>query len=172
MRVRSALACICIVILFLAVQRYQQLSLAAARAHERLAAAQLALTREQAALRLERSERLRERELTSAALPSRETVREVVRQLLAEAAHTASSAEPTAEAPGRLARLIAGDAETSPALLAQARAILLPTAITTALDCMLPHGPSVRQPMALPTRCVPPGIATQSHKCSDVFTRF
>ncbi|KAL1523185.1 hypothetical protein AB1Y20_018139 [Prymnesium parvum] len=91
MRWLALLALLAIAAALLTGQRYSQLSLAAAREHERLVQAQTALDAERAALRAEREGRMHERRLCAAALPSREAVREAVRQLLREAAELASA---------------------------------------------------------------------------------
>ena len=117
----AALGCGCIVLVLFATQRYQQLSVAAVRTHERLTSVQAALEREQALLQAERNERLREREHCAAALPSREAVREALRQLLAEAAIAAAASEPATDS-GRLSVVLGNGAAASPTILAQANA--------------------------------------------------
>ena len=112
-----------IVVLTFGAQRYNQLAIAAGRAQERLLAAQFALDRErsarsesESALRVERAERARDRELCAAALPSREAVREAVRQLLSEAARDAASSSP-------MRFLKEGGSRASVTLLAQAELV-------------------------------------------------
>lgn len=103
----------------LGVQRYNQLVIAATRAQSRLLELQSEIDQERRALLKERDERLRERELCRAALPSREAVREAVRQLLSEAVRAAASTSTP------LQNILADSAnnEASTALLAQAELV-------------------------------------------------